>query len=728
MIAYNCWRWYRTAIASQQAVALVPLSVAHMSQQSKHLYEFGPFRLDAGERLLQRDGESVPLTPKAFDLLLALVEHHGHLLEKDELLKLVWPDTFVEEANLSYNISLIRKALSDGENGHRYIETVPKRGYRFVDEVREIGAEQVKIIEAALEESWAASRRAEKSSGQGRRLAAISGVVTLIAVMMAVYYILETPVKTIAVLPPRPLQAGERDQALELGTTSTLITRLGSLRQLIVRPESAVEKYAKPDQDPLAAGREQKVDAVLDSRYQRSGDRSRFTLRLLRVMDGATLWSDTLDQQATDLFALEDALSAKVSGALRITLNSAEKELLAKRYTNSAEAWQLYVRGRLLVHKRRIPDIEKAIAYLEQAITLDQGFALAHSMLGFAYISRNFLGDAPATEIMPKTKAAFDQALKLDNQLAEVHACLAKYKEYYEWDFRGAETLYRRALDLNPNSADVHHLYAMSLSYAGRSEQAMLEIRRAEELDPTDAFIIRNVAQVLFFTRRYDEAIEQSRRAVDLHPNSGPMYHWMIRAYEMKGDEQATFAAYLKQAEASGAGTDEIAGMKAAFAADGLKGHWRRELGRQLELEKSRYVGQINSRCSTRGWARRNRRLRGCTGQSKITTSSPLRSKLNLSGTSIAPTLVLWRWCSASDSRRRLGKGRLGVPSQLPLARSPRQGWPATTTPAGISLVTTLPAPMTEPSPMVTPGQTITPPPIRTQNCLSHRTESPPPP
>jgi tetratricopeptide (TPR) repeat protein len=312
-----------------------------------------------------------------------------------------------------------------------------------------------------------------------------------------------------------------------------------------------------------------------------------------RSADGATLWSDTLDQQTADPFAIEDALSAKVTGGLKLTLSEAEKELLAKRYTNSSEAWQLYARGRQLVHTRQIPDIEKAIAYFERAIALDPEFALAHVKLGHAYASLNFLGNSPAGEVAPKAKAAYDRALKLDGQLAEAHAFLAQYKEYYEWDFSGAEHEFKRALDLNPNSPDAHHVYAFYLTYKGRFEQALTEIRRAEELDPTDGFILRNVAQSLYFARRYDEAIEQLQQANDLHPNY-QIFKWMIRAYKMKGDEQAAQAVCLKQAEARRAGADEIAKLKAAFAAEGLKGYWRMELDRLLEQEKHKYVEQYN--------------------------------------------------------------------------------------------------------------------------------------
>ena len=310
------------------------------------------------------------------------------------------------------------------------------------------------------------------------------------------------------------------------------------------------------------------------------------------MADGATLWADTLDQPAADLFTLEDALSAKVTNALRLTLSSADKELLAKRYTNSPEAWQLYVRGRHLAHQRRIPDIEKAITYFQQAIILDHSFALPHAMLGFSYDSLSRLGHSPAKELMPKAKVAYDQALKLDDQLAEAHSYLARYKHDYEWDYDGAEQEHKLALDLNPNSADVRHGYAYYLTFMGRFEQAISENRKAEELDPTDMFISRDVALVFYFARRYDEAIEQSRRVAELNPNLGPVYNWMIEAYQMKGDEQRAFATDLKRAEADGAGPDEIAGMKAAFATGGLKGIFRRRLDRLLKQEKSGYVGQ----------------------------------------------------------------------------------------------------------------------------------------
>jgi len=569
-----------------------------MSHRSQHIYEFESFRLDVAERLLLRDGKVVPLQPKVFDLLLALVEHHGHLLEKDELMKLVWPDVIVEEANLATNISILRKTLS--ENGERLIETIPKRGYRFVASVQE---KEIPVAAETKPQAPAAPGISHPIKWMRRRpvLVVSLAVLLLIGVAGAISswptkrqpVAPDMAIKSIAVLPPRAVHPGERDESLEMGVASILITRLGSLRQLIVRPEGAVEKYARPDLDPLAAGREQKVDAVLDSRYQRSGDKIRFTLRLLRVADGAMLWADTFDQQAADLFAIQDALSGKVVNSLKLTLSGADKELLAKRYTSSPEAWLLYVRGRHLLHQRRISEAEKAITYFEQAITLDPNFALAHATLGYCYASLPWLGYASVREFSPKAKAYYDQALKLDDQLAEAHSYLAMYKTDVEWDFKGAEQEHKRALDLNPNSADVRHEYAGYLiKIMRRFEEGIAESRKAEALDPTDQWISRNVAMYLFFARRYDEAIEQSRRAIELNPKAGPAYMWMIRAYEMKGDEQGAIAARLKQAEARGTGADEIARLKASFATGGLKEYRKRQIGRLMEREKSGYVTQ----------------------------------------------------------------------------------------------------------------------------------------
>src|SRR5438270_12976785 len=308
-----------------------------MPAPQAHVYEFGGFRLDASKRLLLKGGgEVVPLTPKVFDTLLYLVERGGAVVDKDELMRAVWPDTVVEETNLNQNISALRRALGESRGEHRYILTVPGRGYRFVADVK---------------------RRADAG---GRAQTSVSSI------------------RNLAVLPFTPLVAENRDAALELGIADALIGRIGG-GEIIVRPINSVRKYVGLDQDPLAAGRELGVESVLEGSIQRWGDHLRVTVRLVNVSDGASLWTGTFDEKFTNIFAIQDAIAEKVAGALAPQLGHEKKKRLTKRYTLNAEAYELYVRGRYHALKATPPEIQTAISYFRQAIDRDPVY-------GFAYL------------------------------------------------------------------------------------------------------------------------------------------------------------------------------------------------------------------------------------------------------------------------------------------------------------------------------------------------------
>lgn len=255
-----------------------------MSHSASHCYEFGPFHLNPIEQLLLRDGEAVLLPPKVFAVLLLLVQNHGHLLPKEAMIRAIWPECFVEEGNLTHYISALRQALGEWRDGEQYILTVPKRGYRFVAQVRE---------------AWAANEHSVKPAPPSLEL------------------------RSIAVLPFKPLVVAGRDEALELGLADALITRLGSLRML-VKPTSAVRKYTQLEQDAVAAGRELRVEAVLEGHLQRSGKSIRATVRLLRVRDDMTLWAGQFDEQFTDSFKVQDAISARVVETLAEKLHDEE--------------------------------------------------------------------------------------------------------------------------------------------------------------------------------------------------------------------------------------------------------------------------------------------------------------------------------------------------------------------------------------------------------------------
>jgi DNA-binding winged helix-turn-helix (wHTH) protein len=350
--------------------------MAIMNMQTTSLFEFGPFRLDTVRRLLLQDQAVVALPPKAFDTLLVLVENCDRVLEKSELMSVVWPNSFVEEANLTQTVSILRKALGERAGEHRYIVTVPGRGYRFVASVKQLAGAAL-IIERHTRSQAVIEGESEANK----------------------------PPRTIAVLPFKPLGAGAADEYLGLGLADSLVTRLSNMRQIIVRPTSSILKYTGALQDPVAAGRELKVEAVLDASIRRSSDRIRVTVQLVSVRDEVSLWAGTFDERFTDIFALEDSISSQVVDALMLKLSGEEREQLAKHHTENAAAYELYLKGRYYWNKRTIEGTKKGVECFAQAIAIDQNYARAYAGLADCYTK---LGDVGITSIPPKE--AFSKA------------------------------------------------------------------------------------------------------------------------------------------------------------------------------------------------------------------------------------------------------------------------------------------------------------------------------
>ena len=517
-----------------------------MANQFKGFYEFGDFQLDPTERQLRRDGRTLPLTPKAFDVLLMLVENGGHMLRKEEFLEKVWSEQFVEEKNLADNISVLRKLLGDDPRNPTFIETVPRLGYRFVADVREVHENGADVLVAEsvrarvlIEEEDDSSPGLTEGVTPASALPALSGKkrhtftilvagCAALAVALAIYYfahrrtmrpIQPQQFKSLAVLPFKSLgPTTEEDNYLGLGMADALITKLSNLHHIVVRPTSAVLRYQNAPPDLVAIGREQQVDALLDGKVQRAGERVRVTVQLVRASDGAPLWADTFDEKFTDIFAVQDAISARAVEALSVRLSGEERSLLAKRYTESAEAYQLYLRGRYHWNRRTADGINKAVEYFSQAIRSDPAYALAYAGLADSYSLLPEYADAPFHESMAQAKAASLKALDIDNTLAEAHVSLA-YVKHSEWDWAGVEDEYRRGLALNPNYATGHQWYSEYLVFTGRLDEAMEEIKLAQRLDPLSLIINNRVGMTSYYMRQYDEAIEQLRKTLEFDPD-----------------------------------------------------------------------------------------------------------------------------------------------------------------------------------------------------------------
>src|SRR4030095_10706207 len=417
---------------------------------ASRLYDFGPFFLDPSERRLLHDGKPVALTPKCFDLLVILVENSGHLLGKDELLETLWPGQFVEEVNLSVNISSLRKALGEGQSGRLFIETIPKKGFRFVAKVEERRKEPTEVEQRVEPDNL------NVPSLFPLRLKIAAGFITACALVSLGYGLwarrVAAPVhkgaRIIAVLPFKPLSNDSRDESLEMGMTNQLITKLSNLNELVVRPMSSVRKYTDVQQDPIKAGQEVEAEGVLDGSIQKAGDRVRVTVRLIDVGSGATMFSKSFDEQFTDILKVQDSISERVTQALSLKLTGEEIASLTKHDTDNPEAYQLALQGQYFFSKQTgdfQDNLRRGLDFYQKAVEKDPKFARAYIGISEFYISG---GNPPISplERLKRAKDAVLRALELDNSLAEAHNALAELKYQYEFDWTGAGTHFKRAL------------------------------------------------------------------------------------------------------------------------------------------------------------------------------------------------------------------------------------------------------------------------------------------
>ena len=403
-----------------------------MSTRAQHLYEFGPFRLDTVEKVLLRDGEPVPLTPKAFETLVALVERSGHLVKKDELMKVVWADAFVEESNLTNNVYALRKMLGQSENGRSYIETVPKRGYRFTAPVKQSPAEALVVEKRTLTRMVTKETVADDDSSQKRLIGAGEALVIeqsrihtqwrwlLVALLtvsagIAGFLIYRsftadgsftaTPcpqIESIAVLPFKNESGTPDVEYLSDGVTETLINSLSQLSNLSVKARSSVFRYKDKAVEPQAVAAELSVQAILTGRVVQRGDDLTLYLSLIDGRNGNQLWGQRYDRKLTDLVAVQNEIAHDVSQKLRARLSAGDEQKLKKEYTSNAEAYQLYLRGRYHGLRRTLPEREKAISYFQQAIALDPCYALAYVGLADAHLSA-LAAVLPPSEFLPST-------------------------------------------------------------------------------------------------------------------------------------------------------------------------------------------------------------------------------------------------------------------------------------------------------------------------------------
>jgi TolB-like protein/DNA-binding winged helix-turn-helix (wHTH) protein/Tfp pilus assembly protein PilF len=571
--------------------------------EANHLFAFGPFQIDAAERRLTRDGTPVPLTPKAFDLLLVLVEQGGHLVTKDALMQRVWPDVVVEEANLAVHISTVRRALGDRNGDGQYIETVPKQGYRFREPVRKVIARTgaVPPIEAPPSVVPAVPpieplRPASPSTRFGRRARRYGFVALTVAAAVVVFVAYKASalrrgtrgrpsVRSLAVLPLKNLSRDPEQEYFSDGMTDELITELARISQLRVISHSSVGRY-KDSQRPLPEiARELGVDAVVEGSVSRSGDRVRITAQLIDGRTDIHLWADMYEDDVRDVLALQDRVAARIASQIGITLTS-EQERVASALVVSPAAHEAYLKGTFYWNKLSCVGFRKAAEYFEQAVATDPAYAAAHAALADTYLH---LGDwqcSPQEEMFRKARVSAAKALDVNPSLAAAHAVLGDLAFRKDWDWPKADAEFTRATELEPNDGRIRASYAIFLVAMGRQEQGVAQMEKAHELDPVSERTNVVSSYLFYLSHQFDRAIEQANKTLELYPFSGSAYHWLGRSYQQKRMPDRAAAAYLHTPP--GPESPWLLGARRAYEKGGLRGFWlyqreRTEEGKPLD-------------------------------------------------------------------------------------------------------------------------------------------------
>jgi DNA-binding winged helix-turn-helix (wHTH) protein/TolB-like protein/Tfp pilus assembly protein PilF len=505
-----------------------------VSAQTAEICQFHGYRLDFVRRqLLDPDGAPVPLMPKAVETLAYLVLHAGQTVTKEELLRAAWPNAVVEENNLTQNISALRRAFGEKLGEHRFIVTIPGQGYRFVAPVSAVSrAAEVEPVPVAV---------AAPPQSRSRWLLIAAAAIALVVVGVVAWRLAPvrevsapSSLQTIAILPFKPVVENPRDEAMEIGMADSLIMELSRSPKLIVRPLSATRRFVALDQDPVAAGRQLAVEAVVDGTLQIADGRLRASARLLRVADGRQLWAEKFDEQFSNIFQVQDAIVQRVAGALQIQLIPQ-----AQRQTENLHAYELYMRGRLHSLRLVMPEVRRGIEYFDQAIAADPSYALAYAGMADAMRSLVLSNDVPPAEVATRAEQVAGRAIELAPDLPEANYARGLVALWFQWDWPAAENYLSRAVMLAPNNAEAHIYLAHIYSNLGRKQEALTHARRAVELNPISPIIGALEGLFLSHQREHEAAVRRLKEVITLDPNFWLSHHLLANALVDAGQYEA---------------------------------------------------------------------------------------------------------------------------------------------------------------------------------------------
>ena len=560
-----------------------------MDNATKHFYEFGPYRIDPDKCLLLRGEEQVAMTSKAFETLLSLMQNSKQVVSKDELMKRLWPDTFVEEANLTQHVSMVRKALGESAQQHRYIVTLPGRGYRFAEPVRVVrGGAPDQVAQSGFESAVGAGRGDATRRVRGTTLVLL-GVILLAGLAAAIYFVRARlkPVPTagrvmLAVLPFQNLSNDPEQEYFSDGLTEETITDLGELNpeKLGVIARTSAMAYKHTHKTAGQIGQELRVDYILEGSVRREGERARISAKLIRVRDQTHIWAQSYDRSLRDFLGVQNELGGAIAQQIEVSLTPAQKmEKTQARHIDS-EAYDDYLKGLYFWNKFTPEALRRSMEFYQKAIERDPGYAQAYAGLAESYGVLMDWNKLPPAEAYAKSEAAARRAVELDSEDSEAHSALGWQLLSYDRDYAGSEREFQRAIQLNASNADAHDGLANYFAIRGQFDQSIAEVRKARDLDPLSIVINNDLGKMLFYARRYDEAIQQLRFTLDLHPDSfAPHYvFWLI--YQEEGRNEEADTEFFKMTAAGF--NPSMTEIQETHAKLGWKGAWGKLVARKL--------------------------------------------------------------------------------------------------------------------------------------------------
>ena len=584
---------------------------------------FGSFEVDIVSGELRRQGLKIRLQDQPFRLLVLLLDRAGDVVTREEVREKLWPaDTYVDfDHSLNTAVRKLREALGDSAERPRYVETLARRGYRFIAPVTPRRTAHVADLANADVASVRPSPAARLSSS-ARRLLTFAIVVVICAAALVAYWVVLRPRpttqsglrSTLAVLPFDNLTGDADQEYLSDGLTEEMITQLGRLEpdRLRVLARSSTWKYKRADRDIGRLRRELGADYVLEGSLRRWADRVRVTVQLVRVDDESQVWAETYERPFSDMLILQSEVAETVARTVAVTLTPNAHARLARARPVRADAYQDYLRGRFFWNRRTEAALKQALGYFQKAIAVDPGYAPAYSGLADSYLAlgaSSIVGGLPPRQAMPEAKASALKALQIDGTLAEAHTSLAMVHLLYEWDSAASEMEFRRALELDPNYTAAHHWYSHCLLALGRTEESLAESKRALELEPLQLVVGIHLGWHYLYARQYDQAIEQFRKTLELDPAFPQTQRYAAWAYLQKGMHPEAIAA-LRAALIALERDPEIEGeLGHALAVAGRRAEALAMLKDLAHISATRYVSPYSLALVHAGLGDRNQAL-----------------------------------------------------------------------------------------------------------------------